>query len=200
MMKLAAALLTPIVLTQCALWRPGRSEGIDANPYSILEKQATAVNRDPKRIAVPMLRSPMLEKRWGRPSLLVGPKGGYLLRYQDPSDKNRFLNIYGTAKEYLPAGPLPPPYTDLGIDPKTKTFNPQEVNQLWKFVDVSGRNVRYFISEGAQGTLPAQYSTETFRMTAPDGREASYMLRTMSKSPKKGLEVEDLLRSAAFPQ
>ena len=198
MMKLAAVLLTPLVLSQCALWRPGRAEGIDANPYSVLEKQAKAENRDPKRIAVPVLRSPMLEKRWGKPSLLVGPKGGYLLHYQDPSDKKRFLNIYGTAKQYLPAGPLPPPYTDLGIDPKTKTFNPREVNQLWSFVDVAGRTIRYYICEGSEGSAPRIYATETFRLTAPDGREASYMLRAASKPGKKGLEVEDLFGSVSF--
>lgn len=198
MMKLAAVLLTPLLLTQCALWRPGRAEGIDANPYALLERQAKAENRDPSRIAVPVLRSPMLEKRWGKPSLLVGPHGGYLLRYQDPSNKSRFLAIYGTSKNYLPAGPLPPPYTDLGIDPKTRTFNPREVNQLWSFANVGGRTIRYYISEGPQEKLPAVYSTETFRLTAPDGRDASYMLRASSKSPKKGLEVEDLFGSAVF--
>jgi hypothetical protein len=197
-MKLVAVLLTPILLTQCTLWRPGRAEGIDANPYVLLERQAKAENRDPSRIAVPMLRAPVLEKRWGKPTLLVGPKGGYLLRYQDPSDQNRFLAIYGTAKSYLLAGPLPPPYTDLGIDPETNTFNPREVNQLWSFAQVAGRTVRYYISEGPQEKLPAVYSTETFRMTAPDGREASYMLRASSKPKKKGLEVEDLFGSAAF--
>lgn len=198
MMKLAAVLLTPLLLTQCALWRPGRAEGIDANPYVLLERQAKAENRDPSRIAVPVLRAPTIEKRWGKPTLLVGPKGGYLLRYHDPSDRNRFLAIYGTAKTYLPAGPLPPPYTDLGIDPKTNTFNPREVNQLWSFAQVAGRTVRYYISEGPQDKLPAVYSTETFRMTAPDGREASYMLRASSKSPKKGLEVKDFFESASF--
>lgn len=199
-MKLAAVLLTPILLTQCALWRPGRAEGIDPNPYALLENQATTKNRDPKRIKVPVLRSPMLEKRWGKPDLLVGPHGGYLLHYQDPSNSHRFLNIYGTSKSFLPAGPLPPPYTDLGLDPKTKTFNPKEVNQLWSFAEVAGRTIRYCISEGAQGNTPAQFSTETFRLTAPDGRSASYMLRASSKAPKKGLEVEDLFGSTAFPK
>lgn len=198
MMKLAAVLLTPFLLTQCALWRPGRAEGIDANPYSVLEKQATSANRDPKRIAVPMMRSPMLEKRWGKPSLLVGPNGGYLLHYQDPSNPHRFLNIYATAKKYLPAGPLPPPYTDLGFDPKTKTINPREVNQLWSFADIAGRTIRYYVSEGSEGNNARLYSTETFRLTAPDGREASYMLRAASKPGKKGLEVEDLFESVSF--
>lgn len=198
MFKAAAALLLAVVLTQCAPWRPGRAEGIDPNPYVLLEKQATSANRDPKRIAVPMLRSKPLEKRWGKPDLLVGPNGGYLLRYQDPRDSHRYLMIYGTKQSYLPSGPLPPPYTDLGIDPKTKTFNPQEVNQLWRFTKVNDHIVRYYISEAAQGTVPPQFVTETFRMTAPDGRSASYMLRVSSKSPKKGLEVEDLLHSATF--
>jgi hypothetical protein len=197
-MKYLLGILPTLMLCQCTDFLPGRAEGIDPNPFNVLETQATAANRDPSRITVPVLRSPTLEKRWGKPRLLVGPSGGYALRYQDPADKNHQLTIFGSPKKYRTAGLIPPPYTDLGRDAEHKTFAPVEVSQGWQFIEVAGKKVRFYISEGSTGDQPKQYSTETFRLTAPDGRAASYRIRCASPNPEKGNTVEELMRTATF--
>ena len=74
-MKPILILASSFVLCQCQSLVPGRADGIDTNPFHLLEGQATAPNHDISRLSVPMLSSPSFEKRWGKPKVLVGPKG-----------------------------------------------------------------------------------------------------------------------------
>ena len=198
MIKPLLAVLSTIFACQCTPWLPGRADGIDPNPYNVLERQAKAENRDPSRISIPVLRSPALEKRWGKPELLVGPKGGYLLRYEDPKDDDTHLTILGSPTMFKAAGPIPPPYTEIGFDKKANTVTPKEVSQMWRRTSVEGRDVRYYTAEGFSGDQPAQISTETFRLTAPDGRTASYRIRTASNDDNPANSAESLMRSVAF--
>lgn len=198
MKLLFATLGSAWCLCQCATPLPGRAEGIDPNPFQLLEQQATASNRDPRRLAVPLLRSPALEQRWGQPRLLVGARGGFALRYQDPADPTRHVTIFGSPEMFRTAGATPPPYTELGMDPRKQTFHPTEVSQPWQTVPLAGRTVRYYISQGATGGEPLQVSTETFRLTAPDGRAASYRIRVSSKIGRPADDVRNLLQSVRF--
>lgn len=198
MFKFLPVLLMSFFLCRCSPWLPGRAEGIDPNPYNVLERQAKAENRDPGRIAIPVLRSPSLEKRWGKPKLLVGPKGGYLLRYEDPKDDETHLTILGSPTMYRTAGPIPPPYTEIGCDREANTVTPKEVSQVWRRTSVAGREVRYYTAEGFAGDQPAQLSTETFRLTAPDGRFASYRIRTASNDDNPANSADSLIRCASF--
>lgn len=184
------------LLCQCQSPVLGRAEGIDPNPFQVLEKQARPENRDPKRVAVPMLKSPSLEKRWGAPKLLVGPKGGYALRYRNPRNSAIHLTIFGSPDIYPVAGMFPPPYTDLGMDPRTGTYNPREVAQGWQTSHISGRGVRFFITEASSPGAPLQYSTETFRLSGPGGRTASYRLRT--SSARGAEDARSLFETATF--
>lgn len=193
-----AAISSALLLCQCTVPRLGRADGIDPNPFDLLEKQATAANHDASRLRVPVLKSAAMEKRWGKPKLLVGPKGGYVLRYQDPNDDDTHLTIFGSPEKFNTAGLIPPPYTELGMDKKNKTFTPVVVSQQWRNVQLAGRNVRYFISEGYSADQPTQFSTETFRLTAPDGRTASYRIRTASNDEKKANSPENLMGSVSF--
>lgn len=187
-----------LLLCQCSMYRPGRADGIDPNPFYVLNEQATAENRDPSRISVPFLHSQALEKRWGKPQLLVGAKGGYALRYEDPADKRRHLTIFGSPQRFGTAGPIPPPYTKVGHDGNSNTFSAVEVSQTWRKTTIAGREVRYCIGEGNFADPAMQMSTETFRLTAPDGRTASYRIRTASEEAKPQNEVENLLRTVSF--
>ena len=198
MKVLLAVTGSAILLCQCTLPKLGRADGIDPNPFDLLEKQATAANHDASRIRIPVLKSAAMEKRWGNPKLLVGPKGGYVLRYEDPNDDDTHLTIYGSPEKFSTAGLIPPPYTELGLDGKKKTFTPVEVSQQWRNVRIAGNNVRYYISEGFSGDQPTQFSTETFRLTAPDGRTASYRIRTASNDEKPANAPEHLMGSIAF--
>lgn len=185
-----------LVLCQCQSALLGRADGIDPNPFQVLEQQAGPENRDPARIKVPVLRSAVLEKRWGKPRLLVGPNGGYALRYENPRRPGTHLTIFGSARKYPTAGPFAPPYTDLGADAGSGTFSPREVAQSWKSTLIAGREVRYCIAEAGSEDDPVQYTTETFRLTAPDGRTASYRLRCAQADDSA--DIVDLLKSAAF--
>jgi hypothetical protein len=187
-----------LLLCQCTVPLPGRADGIDPNPFNLLEEQATAKNRDASRISVPVLSSPALEKRWGKPKLLVGPKGGYALRYQDPGDANRHLTIFGSPQLYRTAGPIPPPYTRVGYGKETKTFSAAEVSQSWRKTRIVDKDVRFCIAEANFIDPVMQFSTETFRLTAPDGRTASYRIRSSSDNSKPEEEIDDLMRTLSF--
>jgi hypothetical protein len=191
----AAIALLPC-MSSCNL--PGRADGIDPNPFHLLEEKATAANRDPGRISIPILRSQALEKRWGKPKLLVSAKGGYALRYQDPRNRHRNLTVFGSPDMFPIAGLTPPPYTDLGMDPKKRTFAPVEVQQMWQLATINGSMVRFCITEGGSGDQAPQISTETFRMTAPDGRVASYRIRCSSDESAPGDEIKSLLGTLSF--
>lgn len=173
---------------------PGKAEGIDPNPFALLEQQATAANRDASRISVPLLRAPSLEKSWGKPRLLVGPRGGYALRYQNPQSATEHVTIFGSSEKFKKAGSTPPPYTDVGHDEKKMTFTPIEVSQKWQFTKIVGTTVRFYISQGESGGDPLQYSTETLQLTAPDNRKASYRIRVSSGRS----EITPLLQAVDF--
>jgi hypothetical protein len=191
-------LLGSLLLCHCTPLVPGRADGIDHNPYDLLEKQAKPENRDPRRIRVPVLHSAAFENRWGKPKLLVGPKGGYALRYVSPKNNNLHLTIFGSPEMFSTAGSTPPPYTSLGKDPVNHTYMPQEVSQKWRQIQIAGKNVRYCISEEISDDQPTQFSTETFRLTASDGRAASYRIRAASKNENAAESIEKLLGSVDF--
>lgn len=198
-MRLTSAVLgSAFLLCQCTAPKLGRAEGIDPNPFELLEKHATAADRDPARIRVPVLKSAAMEKRWGKPRLLVDSKGGYILRYERPGDDDTHLTVLGSPELFLPAGPFPPPFTEIGYDRKTKTVTPVEVSQTWKTAQVADRKVRFYVSEGFSGDQPTQFSTETFRLTAPDGRTASYRIRTASNDESAAYSPEKLMETLAF--
>jgi hypothetical protein len=190
--------ITLLGLCQCQSTAPGRVEGIDTNPFQLLEKQATAANHDLSRLQVPLLGSPSFEKRWGKPKILVGPKGGYGLRYQDPAHEGTHLTIFGSPTRFGTAGTVPPPYTDLGFDRQSGTVQPREVRQEWQHARIAGRDVRFYISEADSPQDAWHYSTETFRMTAPDGRPASYRIRMGSAMGNSPAEVIRALGSLQF--
>ena len=196
MHRLSAIIASGFLLCHCSFPGAGRADGIDPNPFNLLENQAQPENRDPSRISVPVLRSAALEKRWGKPKLLVGPKGGYALRYENPANDSTHLTIFGSPTLFPTAGAIPPPYTDLGMDAQKQTFVPVEVAQKWQTVEFAGRSVRFCVAEGHSGDEPVQFTTETFRLTGPDGRTASYRLRAATVDD--GTTIESLLRTAAF--
>lgn len=190
--------ITLLGLCQCQSLVPGRAEGINTNPFQLLEKQATAANHDLSRLQIPMLKSPSFEGRWGKPRILIGPKGGYGLRYQNPADEGVHLTTFGSPTEYGTTGKTPPPYTDLGFDRQAGTVQPREVRQEWQHAQVAGRDVRFYISEADSSGNTWQYSTETFRMTAPDGNSASYRIRMGFAKANASAEVIRALGSLKF--
>ena len=174
--------LGALALCQCGTVIGRAGAEFDTNPFQLLEAQAGAANHDLSRLKVPMLKSPALEERWGKPTILVGPKGGYGLRYADPKNPGRHLTVFASPEVFAAAGATPPSYTDLGFDLKTNTVEPRETRQEWQHAKVSGQDVRFCVAEANSAENVWQYATETFRMTAPDGRSASYRIRLGTQS------------------
>lgn len=197
-MKLLLSCGCALFLCHCAMPSVGKRDGIDPNPFELLEKQATAGNHDPSRIRVPILRSQELERRWGQPRLLVGPQGGYALRYENPANRAHKLTIFGSPARYPTAGGTAPCYTRLDIDRQLGTLTPVSVKQSWLEVMLAGRSVRYCITDGPQDDQPTLFSTETFRLTAPNGRTASYRLLAAAPGKDPAAAASHLLRTAAF--
>lgn len=197
-MKLLLSCGSLLFLCHCSAPSDGRKDGIDPNPFELLEKQATAPNHDASRISVPVLRSRVLEQRWGQPRLLVGPKGGYALRYENPANHAHLLTIFGSPTLYPTAGATPPCYTRLDVDRQQGTLTPVSVSQQWQELTVAGRPVRCCITDGPQDPQPALFSTETFRLIAPDGRTASYRLRAAAPGKDQAAAAANLMRTAAF--
>lgn len=193
-MKFQLFILLTLSLCHCSPPLPGSAEGIDPNPFMLLEQQSTAINRDPSRLAVPLLCAPSLAKRWGKPKLLIDPKGGYALRYQNPRSLTEHVTFFGSPEKFKKAGSIPPPYTDVGHDEKKMTFTPIEVSQKWQTIQIVGQKMRFYISQGKSGGEPLQYSTETLPLTAPDGRTASYRIRVSSDRS----DIKNLLQTAQF--
>lgn len=179
-MKFPLAVVSALGLCQCASQFPGTAEGINTNPFELLEQQASASNRDANRILIPFLHAPDHERRWGKPRLLVDSTGGYALRYQNPITTTEHVTILGSPKKFERAGSTPPPYTDVRNNPEKMIFTPIEVSQKWQSTRIAGSTVRYYISQGESGGKPMQYSTETFQLAAPDDRKASYRIRVSS--------------------
>lgn len=197
MHRILACLAFPVLLCRCAF--PGAEETIDPNPYQLLERQAGPANRDPSKVRVPVLKAEPLAKTWGRPKLLVNDKGSYGLRYGNPRRKSESITIYGTAKSYPIAGPVPPRYSVAGLDAADGTYKPRAVSPVWYFAKLAdGKVVRYSVIEEGGAAAPWQFATETFRHTAKDGREASYRIFVTLPGKSPHLEVGRLLESVAY--
>jgi hypothetical protein len=89
-------------------------------------------------------------------------------------------------------------HSRLDVDPHQGTLTPVSVTQEWQTLTVAGHSVRFCITDAPQDRQPALFSTETFRLTAPDGRTASYRLRAAAPGKDQSAAAANLLRTAAF--
>lgn len=195
MKRFFASLVSCFALCQCSIFTAGTNDGIDENPFDILERQSTNWKaRSVKRVSVPFLRSPALQSRWGKPDLLVGPDGSYALRYKNPSNPVIALLIYGSPEKVLPAGITPPPYTHVTKDKRGK-IHAAEVSQSWQHAAIHEKELRYCISEETSNDGVTQYTTETFRLTDEKGRSGSYRIRIGAGREGGPNDVKKLLKT-----
>jgi hypothetical protein len=149
-------------------------------------------------ISVPLLRAPDLEKRWGKPRLTVDSDGSYSLNYSNPKRGFQHLIIYGSPRQFAPAGPLPPDYLDLKFVPGASAPTTGPVSQNWQTTTLFGRTIRYCITSPDSGADVAEFTTETFTLTGPDGRTASYCLSGGSDLDSGPISIPALFKSARF--
>lgn len=118
-------------------------------------------------IKIPILKSPFLEKKWGKPEISTSPDGLYRLYYDDPEGSFDNFTITGSPKPLVTFGDTPPPIGGMG------TSTPQE----WETTRIMGQEVKYFI-ETSGGNNGEMWATEAFSLTSPDGRIGYYRLQT----------------------
>ncbi|MES2995930.1 MAG: hypothetical protein V4733_03880 [Verrucomicrobiota bacterium] len=198
MKHLLAPLAVCLSLCNCSLFTAGTADGIDANPFTVLETQSSGWKaKSPKRVSVGILRSRKLDNRWGSPDLLVGPDGSYALNYKNPGNPRIGMVIYGSPQMFLPAGITPPTYTEIIKDRKGK-IHAREVSQSWREAEIAGQTVKYCVSEETDGPRPNNFVTETFRMKDKKGRVGSYRVRISAGKEGSRLDAKHLLETIRF--
>lgn len=170
-MKKSAAILPLFFLTQCATPPEDENDpGLDRSPYHLAERNSSSL----AGVTLPVLESPALEERWGRPRITILATGGYHLQYTKPGDGFESLSIYAASGTRDSDAPTPPTYPDMGYDEKKGEVITIRVKQSWRSVDIAGRPTHVYTDSPGGGADPLQLSTVTFPANRPGKPAASY--------------------------
>ena len=123
---------------------------------------------------IPILYSPELQQKWGRPTYEKAPNGNHLVIYKDPSTPFNTLEIVGTRKPF-PTMDTPPRLSRLtyeGGDGPVQTYIPQS----YRTVKAAGQNVEWFQHSEGGGADGPLFSTVGFSVTDSQGRRGYYRL------------------------
>lgn len=173
-----------LFITACAPTSSTQDSGINPVPFNIADNDGLS-SSNPADAKVPLLRSPALEKRWGKPKLSILADGSYRLRYDKPKDSFESLLIMGSPKTFPTVGDLPPAYQASYPDANGKFGKP--IQPEWQApVIIAGKSFRFAQYSDLSGADPIRYASETLTLTAPDGRSGSYRIVADSN-----LEIEN---------
>lgn len=185
------------ILTQCTSTKPPgekNNPGLDRGPYHMAEKKSASLTG----VALPILRSPSLEKRWGKPEITILPSGGYSLQYSKPGDSFETLSVYAAPGTLDSDSPTPPTYTDMGYDEIRKEPIPVEVKQSWRTVSIAGRPTHVYTDSPGGGADPLQFSTVTFPVQNPGKPAASYRVTASSNLEDADNIILSYMRTVAW--
>lgn len=184
MMKKAALLVLIPLLQHCGTRPAAQSgDGLDRTPF---HHAPTAKNLD--GVTISILRSPSLEKRWGKPEIAVTPEGGYHLSYRKPGDHFEGLDIYALPGSLDSDAPNPPDIIHY------ETRSPQK----WRNYFIAGIVVHAFVETPGGGDTPATVSTVTFPVSLSGKPTASYRIVATSNNGEDSKEIRTYLTSASF--
>lgn len=148
-------------------------------------------------ITIPILRSPELERRWGKPQITVLADGTYRLEYSKPGNHWETLTIYGTPGRIDSDGPEAPPVRAIGI---SKNGKPQGVyiKQQWRTTTILGRPIHFHETDQGTGADPVMHSTVTFPIERPGQPVASYRLTATSNQQDAEVIISSYFSTATF--
>ncbi len=193
MSKCLPFLLIPL-FTGCAVEKMKEEDpGIPTTPYHMAEPV-----RSLDGVKIPVMRSAELERKWGKPRIVVLPDGGYSLSYSKPGSSFETLRIYGAPGTIDSDAPEPPPYTDIAFDPETRNVTTARYPQKWNTVTLIGRPIHYYLHSPGGGADAPQWSTVTFPLHWPDGPSASYRIMTTSNLYEEKDVQERYLKTVTF--
>lgn len=116
------------------------------------------------QIGVPILSSPEMERRCGKPRLTVVADGSYVMTYRNPKDAGEYLTIAGTRRQ-IPVV-------------KGATGKPAKDGTL----ELMGQRFAYYFS----GSEDPEIMTQGMSLKAPDGRTGNYVVTFGGKRSGKG--------------
>lgn len=116
---------------------------------------------------LPIVKSPALEKRWGKPKISVLPDGSYKITYLSPRSSFEALSIYVRPGFKNTDAPKPPPYGSIGFDEKTNAPIPVKTPQEWSTAKIMGKPVHTYCDYAGDGADPASFDSITFSPEIP---------------------------------
>lgn len=146
-------------------------------------------------IEIPLLHSPALERRWGKPTVSVYEDGSYRLSYVDPNAEFESLSISGKPGSFDTDGPVAPTYSGAYPLPDGRV---PEYSQDWSTATVLGKPTHYYQSGSESGADPPEFTTVTFPVELPGKLVASYSLCATSNEETAEKEVEGFFKTAQF--
>ena len=189
-MKRSLLLLPLLLVTACTSGNPN-DPGIQPSAYYSLKPAASL-----DEVKIPVLKSPALEKRWGKPEIALRPNGGYMLTYSKPGDSFETLRIFGEPGRIDSDAPTPPTYTDIAA-PGSNSPQLREYMQEWSTVTVLGRPIHYYLRSSGGGADAPEWSTVTFPMGTL-GPTNSYRILATSNQEDGGKVAEGYMRTVGF--
>lgn len=182
-------------LCQCAAPPADQEDpGLDRSPYHLADKTSPSL----AGVTLPILRSPALERRWGRPKITILPNGGYHLRYTKPGDEFEGLSIFATPGTIDSDAPQPPSYQGIDYDHKKKEMISVKVKQTWLTADIAGRPTHAYTDNPGGGADPLELSTVTFPVQKAGKPAASYRVTGTSNLDDGEKVILSYMRTVAW--
>lgn len=160
--------------------------------FALRDHLSEAKNR--KKVFIPFLHSPALERAWGKPELLVGKDGSYLLSYQSPHSSLDLFTIHAFSTPFPALSEVPVTNEPAMVNDELATIRRHQeweaASLILKRPDTTQRlGLRYFQLDGGGGADAPLYATDTFTITL--GQSTGYYVlttTTVSESMEQRLQ------------
>ena len=193
MNKYPLALLPLLFIASCAV-EDKKDPGIDTSVYHLSEHSPSL-----EGVKIPVMQSFGLDKKWGKPKIVVLKNGGYWLSYSKPGSSFEMLRIYGTPGRVESDAPEPPPYRDIGAPaPGTDYPSMQEYTQKWNTIELLGRPIHYYLRSPGGGADAPEWSTVSFCLEKPGEPTASYRIVSSSNLEHGDKIMEGYMKTVGF--
>jgi hypothetical protein len=193
-MKRLLLLPLTIVLQQCASGpKEIADKGIDRVPFHRAEKTDSLAG-----VSIPVLRSPVLEKSWGKPEITVLSDGSYHLHYSKPGSSFESLAIYGIPGSLNSDSATPPTYRVMDFDPKKKIPITVVRNQQWETIHLLDRPIHVYTDNPGSGADAFELSTVTFPHPLPGKPVGSYRITSSSNLDDATKAIHSYMKTVSF--
>lgn len=178
--------MKPLLLLPLAILLQQCSPSTDPTENRFARFHEDGLPSDLSLTKLPLVKSPALEKRWGRPKASVLPDGSYKITYVNPRSSFEALSIFVSPGSRNTDAPHPPPYGSIGFDEKTRSPVPVKTPQEWQTTTILGERVHAYCEYAGDGADPASFSTITF---TPENRGGTVFNLTVTATSNIAAET-----------